>query len=605
MIHTITLRILVLLLIGMPAASMGSQPEPSPGNTTYLIDPVKGDNANPPGRPWRTFGRLNAQMLAPGDTVIIAPGCQQETLKPSGGGTAERPVVIRFQPGVHTIGIQGALRIPMFISNSMDSTDPQPVGILLQNVKNFRLQGGGLKDSEKTTILYDGRMAQIVNDHSENITFTGLVFDLKRPTVSEFRVIESGPATAVVRIAGGSDYIVENERFLWQGDWGQGRLLVQEAITEEGRCWRSQMPRGWDSNGQKEAKATDLGQRRIRLEFPSEGTGLKKDHQYQFRHSLRDRVGIHNSRSKNIVFRDCVFHALTGMGFVSQFTENIIYQRVNVAPPQVSSRTCAAWADIFHFSNCKGRILVDSCRLSGMQDDALNCHGTHLRIIEKPSENQLAMRFMHKQTYGFAAYQPGDEIAVISKDNLREYEGNPRRKVTAVERVNDKDWLLTLDGPAPEFRKDDVLDNITWYPDLIATNNHISMDPVRGFLLTTRGKVLVENNTFHRTAMPGILIEDDASGWFESGPIRDLLIRNNRFVRCGISINPHTRSDKPEEPVHENIRIENNEFSEGGGISARNVKGLTLTHNKSPEGTVHVETKACTDVIEQRTGGHR
>jgi hypothetical protein len=543
-------------------------------------------------------------MLAPGDTVIIAPGHQQETLRPSGGGTAEKPVVIRFQPGVHTFGIQDAVRIPMFVSNSMDSTDPQPVGILLQNIRNFRLEGGGVKGPEKTTVLYDGRMVQIFNNHAENITFTGLVFDLKRPTVYEFRVTGSGPSVAEIEIAEGSDHVVENGKFVWKGDWGQGRLLVQEAIPSEGRCWRSSMPRGWDSNGQKEAKATELGPRRIRLEYPSEGTGLKKDHQYQFRHSLRDRVGIHNARSKDIVFRDCDFHALTGMGFVSQFTENIIYQRVNVAPPEGTLRTCAAWADIFHFSNCKGRILVDSCRLSGMQDDALNCHGTHLRIVGKPAENQLLMRFMHPQTYGFAAYQPGDEIAVISKDTLREYAANPRRKVTAVERVNDKDWLLTLDGQAPEFRKDDVLDNITWYPDLTATNNHISMDPVRGFLITTRGKTLVENNTFFRPAMAGILVENDASGWFESGPIRDLLIRNNRFVRCGISIHPHTRSDKPEEPVHENIRIENNQFSEGGRISARNVKGLTLSHNKSTEGPVHVETKACTDVIEKDNAGH-
>ena len=58
-------------------------------------------------------------------------------------------------------------------------------------------------------------------------------------------------------------------------------------------------------------------------------------------------------------------------------------------------------------------ILVDSCRLSGMQDDAINCHGTFLRIIGKTGDNQLLMRFMHPQTYGFAAFAPGDEVAVI------------------------------------------------------------------------------------------------------------------------------------------------------------------------------------------------
>ncbi len=242
MIDPMTLRAAALLLIGAPVTSLAA-----PGNTTYRVDPDKGDDSNPAGRPWRTFGRLNAEELAPGDTVIIAPGRQQETLKPSGGGTAEKPVVIRFQPGIHTIGIEDTLRIPMFISNSMDSTDPQPVGILLQNVKHFRLEGSGAKGPGKTTILCDGRMAQLVTDHSENITFTGLAFDLKRPTVSEFRVIESGPTTAEIQIAEGSDHAVENGSFIWNGDWGHGHLLAQEAIPAEGRCWRSKVPRGWDS----------------------------------------------------------------------------------------------------------------------------------------------------------------------------------------------------------------------------------------------------------------------------------------------------------------------------------------------------------------------
>ena len=110
------------------------------------------------------------------------------------------------------------------------------------------------------------------------------------------------------------------------------------------------------------------------------------------------------------------------------------------------------------------------------------------------------------------------------------------------------------------------------------------------------GKVVVENNMFHRPAAAGILIEDDAEGWFESGPVRDMLIRNNRFVRCGISITPHTKGNKPGEAVHENIRIEDNSFEEGGGISARSVKGLTVAGNHSPGGAVAVKTDACTEV---------
>ncbi len=161
-----------------------------PGSATYLVDPVKGDDANPAGKPWKTYGKLNSIKLAPGDRVIVSPGTQTETLMPSAAGTREKPVTIQFLPGVHTIASNNVKQLPMFVSNSQNGTDPKPVGILLQNCRHLRLEGGGVDGAGKTTILYDGRMVQIFNDHSEALTFAGLVFDLRRPMVSGFRVLD-------------------------------------------------------------------------------------------------------------------------------------------------------------------------------------------------------------------------------------------------------------------------------------------------------------------------------------------------------------------------------------------------------------------------------
>lgn len=582
----------------------------SPGDTVYAVDPIRGDDANLPGRadkPWRTFAKLNALRLAPGDTVVIAPGRHELSLKPVGEGLAGRPVTLRFLPGVHTVGGENLLRLPLFVSNSQDTTDPKPVALFFQDVRHFRVEGGGVAGQGKTTLLCSGRVVQLLNERVEDVTFSGLVFDLLRPTVSEFRALETGPARAVIQIAEGSDYAVENGRFFWRGDWGKGHLLCQQAVPAEGRAWRAKVPRGWTSNGQAEAVATDLGERRVRLEFPDGEAGLEAGRQYQFRHATRDSVGVHNARSKDLVFSDCDFYALTNMGFVSQFTENITYRRVNVAPPAGSLRTCAAWADIFQFSNCRGDLLVEDCRLSGMQDDAINVHGTHLRIVGRPAEAQLLVRFMHKQTYGFAAFAPGDEVAVIGHANLREYAGNPRRKVVAVERRSDKDWLLVLDGPAPAFEPDDVVDNITWHPNLTARRNHVSLSPVRGFLITTRGRVVVEDNVFERCAMPAILVENDAEGWFESGPVRDLLIRRNRFVGSGITISPHAKTFSPDAPVHENIRIVDNVFEalggDGAAVTARGVAGLVIAGNISRPGPWKVKIDpSCADA---RVEGNR
>ncbi len=571
----------------------------SPGDTSYFVDPATGDDAaagTAKDHAWKSIAKLNSIKFAPGDKIFIAPGLHSETLKPSGAGSASNPVTIEFRPGRHEFGVEIALRRPYFISNSCDAPkEPKPIGFLFENVQHFRLQGADLKDPTKTSIVFGGRMIQIVNDHAEDISFRGLAFDLKRPTVSEFRCLEADAHSALIQVAEGSDYTIKDGKFLWQGDWGQGGLLCQEAIPAEGRCWRSGAATGWSSQGQQQAVATDLGSRKVRLDFGAAAPGLTPQHQYHFRQTKRDSCGVHNTRSKDLVFEDCNFYALTNMGCVSQFTENIVFRRVKVAPPAGTIRTCAAWADIFQFSNCKGDLLVENCRMSGMQDDSINCHGTHLRIIGQPAPNQLLMRFMHGQTFGFAAYAPGDEIAVIQHDTLREIDGNPRRKVTAIERKSDQEWQLTLDGPAPKFAKDDVLDNMTWQPNLIARGNLIDMDPVRGFLLTTRGKVLIEGNTFHRCAMAGILVEDDAEGWFESSCVRDLLIRNNKFIGCGIQINPQNRNSDPALPVHENIRIEGN-FFDGADISAKSVKGLSITGNTKAKSELKIQQQACSEV---------
>lgn len=562
---------------------------------TYLVDPAKGDDANPVGMPWKTFGKLNSIKLTAGDKVVISPGVQEESLKPMGGGTAENPVVIQFLPGIHTIGIRNVTRVPMFVSNSMDSDEPKPVGIMVQGFKHLRLQGGGVDGDAKTTILYDGRMVEIFNDHSEDITFTGLVLDLKRSTVSEILVLETGPAHAVVQIAEGSDYAIENGKFRWRGDWGPG-AFCQTLNLEDGRCRRSPAPRGWTPEGQADATAQDLGGRKVRLDYTNGDSGLKPGHQYHFRSTKRDSVGVHNSRSKDIVFRDCDFHALTGMGFVSQLTENITYQRVNVAPPRDSIRTCAAWGDIFQFSNCKGDLLVDSCRLSGMQDDAINCHGTYMSIIGRIGDNQLLLRFMHPQTYGFSAFVPGDEVAVICGPKMREYAGNPRRKVTAIERKSDRDWILTFDGAVPHFGENDVIDNMTWHPDITVRNNHFSVAPVSGFLLTTSGKAIVENNTFHRCRAYAISMSADSLKWFESAPVRDVLIRGNTFIECGVWVNPAIESANPDEPIHQNIRIIDNEFT-GAGIDAMGARNLTITGNRSAGGALPIRIDpSCTEV---------
>jgi hypothetical protein len=562
----------------------------SPGDMTYYVDPAKGNDANPPGKPWQSLAKINALMLAPGDRVVIAPGIHHETLKPSAAGTKEKPVVIEFLPGRHEFRAAQAIKLCYFVSNSADAPlKPRPIGILVRHAKHLQFTGG--KDCE---IWYGDRMTELINDHSEDITFFGLTFDFVRPTVSEYRVLESGPNSVVIQVAEGSTYRVEKGQFAWTGDLGSGWTMVQQADPVTKICWRLGE---WNPFGS--AKAEDLGGGKVRLTYKAGNFGMAKGRQFQFRNVERDTTSAVNTRCKGIVFRDCNFYMLPGMGIVSQFSENITLERVDVVPRPGTLRTCPAWADCFHFSGCRGDILVDSCRFSGTQDDAINVHGTHLRLVEKTGPNQVLVQFMQSQTYGFAAFQPGDRVDFVNHRTLRAYSAN---SVTGIHRKTDKEWLLDLKQPAAAFGKDDVVDNISWYPNITIRNCTVDTDSCRGFLITTRGKAVVDGCTFTRTQMSAILVEDDAEGWFESGPVRDLVIRNNKFVQCGqngnavICLNPHNSNSDPSLPVHENIRILDNSFN-GGGVSAKCIKGLTIAGNRFSAKTLPVTQAACTDVV--------
>ena len=152
--------------------------------------------------------------------------------------------------------------------------------------------------------------------------------------------------------------------------------------------------------------------------------------------------------------------------------------------------------------------------------------------------------------------------------------------------------IIELTRPIPRgMLKGDCLENLSWNPSLTVRNCRFESVNTRGLLVTTRGKVLIEGNTFYRTGMNAILIADDAMSWYESGPVEDVVIRGNEFVECAynstpnnyaIAIAPENHILVKDYYVHHNIRIENNIFKvyDAPLMTARSVDGLTFKNNK-------------------------
>lgn len=575
-----------------PISPLKSTQKVSPGNTPYYIDPAKGSDSNSglkEEKAWRTFSRINEMQLSPGDKVkIIAPGSFDQTLMLTGSAAARSPVEITFAPGRYDFYPKDAFRRAYQISNTNGDPDtPKAVGILFDNAKHFKLSGPG------ANIVFRGKMIEVCVDSSQDILISDLSFDYHRPSVSEYSVAAIGDDYIDLKIHRDSAYTIKDGKILWQCEgWDFGAGLGQELDLSTNEVWRMRSPLG-------QLTFEELKPYLVR------GRGkhsMRKGSIYQVRDPSRDCCGVFTRRSKDIAWKNVHFKFMHGMGIVNQFSENLTFDTVTIAPDKESSRTTAAWADCMQVSGCKGKLLVKDCIFSGAHDDAINIHGTHLRVTEKVGTDRVKVKFIHNQTFGFLAFNPGDEIEFVRWDSLETYAPNKVKDATL---LNPMEILLTLEKPYPSgINENDVIENVTWTPEVEIRGCDISRIPTRGFLITTRRKVLVENNTFRRTHMNAILLEDDAAGWFESGCIRDMTIRKNKFINCAepvVNINP--RNTVPNDAVHQNIRVEENEFILRGNsmLRAKSTKGLTITANKiysahELNDESAIKTTGCSDV---------
>ena len=548
----------------------------SPGNTLYCIDPVRGNDAAKGTReaPWKSFQPLDRLRLAAGDRVeVLRPGSLTATLNPKGGGTRKNPVVIRFAPGRYDWLPDGLLRRKLMISNVNDDPEGEKaIAMELCQVRHMHIEG------PRAVFFCRGKMMQVHLEKAVNVRLAGFAFDYARPTVSEYAVEKVGSGEAVLKVHPDSAYRIDDGRLTWVGegweaspdDYGQKVTLKPLASI---RC---ASPLG------KVDSVVELKPGRLKASF-AENPGFEEGAVYQHREIFRDYAGSFCDRSQNIVWDGVRIHFMHGMAIVSQFTRNIAFVNVKLAPRPESGRTCASWADFLHFSGCAGKIVIDGVHFNGGNDDGVNIHGTHLRLVDVPSPRTARVRFMHPQTFGFMAFQPGDEVDFIHRASMLSYGG---AKVVAAKMDGDKEMMLTFDRDVPEGREeDDVLENATWTPEVTIRNCVLENIPCRGLLLTTRRPIVVENNVFRRMGMRGILISDDASTWYESGMVKDVTIRKNTFEYCGepvIEVLPENTDVRENRPVHRNIRMLNNTFRLSGknAIALKSASDIVVKGNK-------------------------
>ena len=508
-----------------------------------------------------------------------------------------KPVVIRLENADYHLHRASATPRVYYASNTTsEAENPVPtkhIALWLKGLRHVTLDGQGAR------LVTHGEMTAFVVDSCQDVTLRRFTLTAADPTVPEMTVMATDSTGMTVRIHPSSDYRVEEGRLRFEGEsWTLAAGIAQ--IYDPGRdiTWRSWSPLATAH------RAAGTGLRTVRLDY-----GKRPDAEpgqvFQMRDGIRDEVCGLVQYSRDVVLEDLHLAFLGNFGIVSQMSENLTFRHLTMEPEPGSGRTCAGFADFMQFSGCKGRVVVDHCRFSGSQDDPINIHGTHLAVTGFASPRQLTLRYMHPQTYGFQSFCAGDEVELVDPHSLLPA---ARFKVREARMASPREIVLTADRPLPDSLRVAgrwVAENVTCTPEVTICHNFFTHIPTRGILVTTRRKVLIEDNTFHRTQMSALLIADDARSWYESGPVHDVTIRGNRFIECAepvICIWPENDVDRG--CVHRNIRIKNNCFrlrGTDGAVRAKSVAGLTVRGNCFQAADTLdlgrlVRTEACRDV---------
>ncbi len=460
-----------------------------------------------------------------------------------------------------------------FYCSNTAKRDENPLGVrytamFLQEKRNIIIEGNG------ATVMVHGKMTPFVFDRCENITIRNLTVDYACPTMTEFEVLTNKNGVCDIRINPDCRFRVDGNDLYWCGEIGaDGKPYWENRCDAEKRYVKIFDPvklttRDFRRQDLVFDRIEQTGEHTLRVTLHDRDADFVPGHIFQTRNIVRDQTGGLFQRCRNLHFENLRIKFMHGLGMVSQFCENVSFVDCDFTPAE--GRTIASTADFFQFSGCKGKLLVENCKANGAQDDYVNVHGTHLRIMNAdPGANSLLVRFSHPETWGLQAFETGDRIELIRWDTLIPYaQGN----VISYEKINDTDILLTLDRPLPDgiVEGKDAVENATWTPDLTVRGCEFGVTSGRGILCTTRGEVLIENNRFSQLWGPALLVEDDCNFWFESGYTKHITFRNNTVSGCNcgqiyphgavICYTPKVMNEQSEASVHGKLTLCGNVF---------------------------------------------
>ena len=412
----------------------------------------------------------------------------------------------------------------------------------LDGLKGFTLEGSGAR------FICHGEMIPISSENSHDLKLHGFTIDWDRPFNFQGRVIAAHPQFNAFDLAVHDEVIYEirGQRLVFMGkpsrtpdSWKEWAPPTTEFLTwQQNLQWnmwfdektRSPIPGEHLWGLKPDPRVEEIRPRVLRIfdalnQLPATGMILTVNGMME---PNRTSPAIRISRCANLLLEDVTIHHAGGMGVIVQRTDGATLRRLQVILEPGKNRYVTTTADATHFNGCRGCIVLEDCTFENMLDDAANIHGCFVRIEKQLGPATLLCRRIHSEQRGLIVAERGDRIRFVTSRDLQPY-GDA--KVVATRELNWDLFEVTLDRvPEGGVKPASGIYNLTWQPKLVVSGCAVRNNRARTMLIATAGDVLIEKNLFTRSSMAGIQFEGDNGFWWEAGPTRKVVIRDNLFA---------------------------------------------------------------------------
>lgn len=476
---------------------------------------------------------------------------------------AENAAGVHFPAGEYHFYAPGTTRIFASYSNNDDGL--KQIVFYLEKLQDFTVSGDGAK------LVFHGRLSPFLVRECRNITLCGLEIDFAESYAEDAVLLDRNGDTAWMQIGGN-----------WRVSGGKMHFFHDILDNYSGglrftafdRATGDYPPSGFGKSCRNQVLKREKDKVLLPLAMPDDAPEF-----YLMRHQGRLNPAVVIDRSVDTVVADVTLRRAGGMGFLAQNSENILVENLTVAPAE--GRSMGVTDDAVHFSECAGLVEIKNCLLRNTLDDAINIHGVYRKLRYRVGEYLLEGG--HFQQFGIWDGRAGDEMELAKAATMQSY-GVVHLKSIAP--ANKQHCFVKFAEPLPaEYVDGDIIRNLrAGKLQVKITGTTISNTRSRGVLVSGTEYAEVSNCDIHAPGA-GIFIAGDMNYWYESGPNRNVVIKDNIFRRChymksSVSRAPVTVAPEIPHPVpgtfyHGKISLLNNRFILANGDPALFLRQVT------------------------------